>query len=253
MGLTVAIVAMNEEANLGRTLASVRWADEIVLVDSGSTDRTCDIAREYGAKVITKSWEGFLVQKNFAFENSAQDWILSLDADEEVTPELREEICQAIGKPTAVSGYWIPRKNLFMGKWIKYGGFYPDPKLRLFRRGRAAMTGSEPHPRIDMVEATDSTAHLNNAMIHYAYPTLSGYLDHMNSYSSTGARAASAKGHRGFNILNIVVRPLATFVYNYFVRLGFLDGREGLLLHLYHSVYVSHKYAKAWELARNEQ
>ena len=113
------------------------------------------------------------------------------------------------------------------------------------------MTGAEPHPRIDLLDGTQRTAHLKKAMTHDAYPTLASYLDHMNRYSSTGARAAVAKGHGGFSVLNIVVNPLATFIYNYFVRLGFLDGREGLLLHLYHSVYVSNKYAKAWELARN--
>ncbi len=251
MGLSVAIVAMNEEAIIGQTLESVRWADEIVLVDSGSTDRTCDIGREYGAKVLLKAWSGFSPQKTFAFENCTQDWILSLDADEVVTPGLGEEIRSVIGKPDALNGYWIPRKNLFMGKWTRFGGFYPDPKLRLFRRGRGLMTGAEPHPRIDLKPEFDQkTGRLKNAMVHDAYPTLSSYMAHMNTYSSAGAKAAVANGYRGFSIFNIVVRPMATFIYNYFLRLGFLDGREGLLLHLYHAVYVSNKYAKAWEPTR---
>ncbi len=251
MGLSVAIVAMNEEAAIGQTLESVRWADEIVLVDSGSTDRTCDIAREFGAKVLQKEWPGFSLQKSFAFENCTQEWILSLDADEVVSPELAEEIRAAIGNPDAASGYWIPRKNLFMGKWIRFGGFYPDPKLRLFRRGRGFMTGTEPHPRIDLNPEFDQrTGCLKNQMVHDAYPTLSSYMAHMNSYSLAGAKAAVANGYRGFSILDIVLRPMATFIYNYFFRLGFLDGREGLLLHLYHAVYVSNKYAKVWELTK---
>jgi glycosyltransferase involved in cell wall biosynthesis len=251
MGLSVAIVAMNEEANLGRTLDSVRWANEIIVVDSGSSDRTIDIAREYGAKVLLKAWPGFSPQKNFAFENCTQDWILSLDADEVVTHELAEEIQRVIGNPDALNGYWIPRKNLFLGKWTRYGGFYPDPKLRLFRRGRGFATGAVVHERIDLKPEFDQkTGRLKNPVVHYAYPTLSSYMAHMNSYSSLGAKAAVAKGFRGFSILDIVLRPMATFIYNYFFRLGFLDGREGLLLHLYHAVYVSNKYAKAWELTR---
>jgi glycosyltransferase involved in cell wall biosynthesis len=251
MGLSVAIVAMNEEAIIGQTLESVRWADEIVLVDSGSTDRTCDIAREYGAKVLLKAWPGFSLQKSYAFENCTQDWILSLDADEVVSPDLAAELRLAINNPDALNGYWIPRKNLFLGKWIRFGGFYPDPKLRLFRRDRGFMTGAEPHPRIDLKPEFDQrTGRLKNPMVHDAYPTLSSYTAHMNSYSSAGARAAVSKGYRGFSVVDIVLRPMATFIYNYLFRLGFLDGREGLLLHLYHAVYVSHKYANAWELTR---
>jgi glycosyltransferase involved in cell wall biosynthesis len=251
MGLSVAIVAMNEEAIIGQTLDSVRWADEIVLVDSGSTDRTCDIAREFGAKILLRAWPGFSLQKSFAFENCSQDWILSLDADEVVTPGLAEEIRGVISHPDALNAYWIPRKNLFMGKWTRFGGFYPDPKLRLFRRGCGFMTGAEPHPRIDLKPEVDqNTGRLKNPMVHDAYPTLSSYMAHMNSYSSAGARAAVANGYRGFSVLDIVLRPTATFIYNYFFRLGFLDGREGLLLHLYHAVYVSNKYAKVWEMTR---
>lgn len=251
MGLSVAIVAVNEEAIIGQTLESVRWADEIVLVDSGSTDRTCDIAREYGARVLLREWPGFSLQKSFAFNHCTQEWILSLDADEVVTPELAEEIRSVISQTDALNGYWIPRKNLFLGKWTRFGGFYPDPKLRLFRRGRADMTGAEPHPRIDLKPEVDQqTGHLKSPMVHDAYPTLSSYMAHMNSYSSAGARAAVANGYRGFSFVDIVLRPMATFFYNYFLRLGFLDGREGLLLHLYHAVYVSNKYAKVWELTK---
>jgi glycosyltransferase involved in cell wall biosynthesis len=234
MTISVAIVAMDEEANIGRTLASVRWADEIVLVDSGSKDRTCEIAREHGARVIVEPWRGYVAQKQYAIELCTQDWVLLLDADEEVSPGLAEEIRADIARPDAASGYKLPRKNLFLGRWIRHGGFYPDPKLRLFRRGQGFVTGHDPHD------------------IHYTYPTLTLYLGHMNRYSSLGAQLAVTKGHRSFSFTNIVLRPLATLVYNYFFRLGFLDGREGLLLHLYHAGYVSWKYAKAWELSRKK-
>src|SRR5947209_19928648 len=144
MTISVAIVAMDEEANLGRTLASVNWADEIVLVDSGSKDRTCDIAREHGCRVVVEPWRGYVAQKQFAIELCTKDWVLLLDADEEVSPELGQEIRSAITGGNPADGYKLPRKNLFLGRWIRYGGFYPDPKLRLFRRGQRFVTGHAP-------------------------------------------------------------------------------------------------------------
>lgn len=135
---------------------------------------------------------------------------------------------------------------------MKHGGFYPDPKLRLFRRGQGFVTGHDPHDRCELkVDAPQKTRQFKNAMVHYTYPNLTLYIAHMNRYSSLGARKAVAEGHRSFSLSNIVLRPLFTFIYNYFFRLGFLDGREGLLLHCYHAVYVSWKYAKAWELSRS--
>jgi glycosyltransferase involved in cell wall biosynthesis len=254
MTLSVAIVAMDEEANLGRTLASVSWADEIVLVDSGSKDRTCEIAREYGARVVVEPWRGYVAQKQYAIDLCTKDWVLLLDADEEVSSGLAEEIRAVLADPNALNAYWTPRKNLFLGRWIRHGGFYPDPKLRLFRRGLGVLAGHDPHDRVDLKPGVaPRTRRLQNALVHYTYPTLTYYIGHMNRYSSLGAQDALAKGHRGFSVANIVLRPLATFVYNYILRLGFLDGRQGLLLHLYHAVYVSWKYAKAWELAQTEQ
>jgi glycosyltransferase involved in cell wall biosynthesis len=255
MTLSVAIVAMDEEANIGRTLASVRWADEIVLVDSGSKDRTCEIARDFGVRVVVEPWRGYVAQKQYAIELCTKDWVLLLDADEEVSPGLADEIRCAIVDPNAAGGYKLPRKNLFLGRWMRHGGFYPDPKLRLFRRGQGFVTGHDPHDRCELKSdvkqvVPQQTRQFRNALVHYTYPNLTLYIGHMNRYSSLGAQLAVAKGHRSFSVADIVLRPLATFVYNYFIRLGFLDGREGLLLHLYHAGYVSWKYAKAWELSR---
>jgi len=258
MTISVAIVAMDEEANIGRTLASVRWADEIVLVDSGSKDRTCEIARENAAQVTVEPWRGYVAQKQYAIELCTKDWVLLLDADEEVSPGLAEEIRTAIARPNAARGYKLPRKNLFLGRWMRHGGFYPDPKLRLFRRGQGFVTGHDPHDRCELIPenpgaARQQTQQFKHALIHYTYPNLTLYLGHMNRYSSLGAQLAIAEGHGRFSFIKIVLRPLATFVYNYFIRLGFLDGREGLLLHLYHASYVSWKYAKSWELSRQPQ
>jgi glycosyltransferase involved in cell wall biosynthesis len=250
--LSVVLITFNEEANLRRTLETVmplvrEGRGEIIVVDSGSTDKTLEIARSFGANIFAEPWKGFAGQKNSAMEKASGDWVLQLDADESLEPELTGEIDITLTIPPKVEGFWIPRKNFFLGRWIRYGGFYPDPKLRLIRRGAGRFEEYGAHPTI---KVNGSTGRLKHALVHNAYPTLRGYIDHMNSYSSSGAALAVEKGHRRFSVIDIVVRPWLTFIYNYFFRLGFLDGHEGLLLHLYHSVYVSWKYAKAWELAR---
>lgn len=271
MILSVVIITHNEEANITRTLASVRplvgdGKGEIIIVDSGSTDRTVEIAKSFSAKVFVEEWKGFAAQKNSAIEKATGDWILSLDADEEVdrdlqdlighvTPESilhpKKELLEAFDFPMArpdVNGYWMRRRNKFMGRWMEHGGLWPDPKLRLFRRGAGRFEGRLVHEDIAIDGKTGSFR--NGTLIHHSYPTLSDYIDHMNRYSSLGAEMVAAKGKVRFSVANIVLRPILTFLYNYVFRLGFLDGPEGLLLHLYHSAYVSWKYAKAWELSR---
>ena len=259
--LSVVLITHNEEANLPRTLESVTPLvrdnqGEIIVVDSGSTDGTLEVARAHGAKVFSESWKGFAAQKNSAMDKASGDWVLQLDADEALEPELAQEIATTLRGESAMSGFWIPRKNFFLGRWIKHGGFWPDPKLRLFRRGAAQFENRLVHEDVRLVQQdvrpAGTTGTLRQALIHHSYPTLSDYLDHMNHYSSLGAEMAAADRPRGFSLVNIVLRPLATFSYNYFFRLGFLDGREGLLLQLYHASYVSWKYAKAWERGRPE-
>jgi glycosyltransferase involved in cell wall biosynthesis len=289
LSLSVVIITKNEEANLARTLQSVAWADEIVIVDSGSTDRTREIAESFHAKFFVEAWKGFAAQKNSALQKAGGDWILSLDADEELEPALADEIRQTLSASPSAAGFWIPRKNFFLGRWIRHGGFYPDPKLRLFRRGAGKFQDRLVHEDIQL---SGPTAKLKNHLLHHAYPTLETYLEHMNRYSSLGAEMmltrvvremTEAKRAReatispqvartldqvnneikrirpeaqslvDFSFLDIVIRPRLTFFYNYILRGGFLDGREGLLLHLYHANYVSWKYAKAWELNHRRQ
>ena len=268
MILSVVIITFNEEANLGRTLASVQplVADgkgEIIVVDSGSTDRTVEIAKSFGAKVFVEAWKGYAAQKNSAIDKAEGDWILSLDADEEASPAAVAAIQRILGPDSDVyescSGVWFSRKNYFLGRWIRHGGFFPDKKLRLFRKGKGHFEGRLVHETVVVEGKMERSPEMDLrmggriALEHHSYPTLADYIDHMNRYSSLGAEMAVAKGQSGFSLFNIVLRPLATFVYNYFFRLGFLDGHEGLLLHLYHAVYVSWKYAKAWELARKKE
>ena len=279
------MITLNEEENLPRTLKSVEglvreFGGEIIVVDSGSTDRTVEIAKSFGAEVFVEEWKGFAAQKNSAIEKASGEWVLSLDADEELSPELAREIArvfptlvrwQAQGMPVdsdAVSAqmrdeglawgidhsgdsvaFSFPRKNLFLGRWIKHGGFWPDRKARLFRRGETKFALRIVHEDVE-IQPGQQIRTLFEPLIHHAYPTLASYIEHMNRYSSLGAEMARP---RGFNLINICIRPQLTFFYNYFLRLGFLDGKEGLLLHLYHAVYVSWKYAKAWELSRQSR
>jgi glycosyltransferase involved in cell wall biosynthesis len=285
--LSIVIVTHNEEANLGRTLESVKalvgeGKGETIVVDSGSTDRTVELAKSFGARVFIEEWKGFAAQKNSALDKAEGDWILSLDADEEVSAGLAGKISAALadqylrekqqGVPDSVGnrlqailqvqresgipltrftfGYRFPRKNFFLGRWIKHGGFWPDPKLRLFRRTAGRF---ETRPVHEDVQVKGPIANLDAAILHHSYPNPTYYIEHMNQYSSLGAEMVVAKNGRvRFSVVNIVFRPSATFIYNYVFRLGFLDGREGLLLHLYHAVYVSWKYAKSWELARTK-
>ncbi len=288
MTLSVVVITKNEETNIGRTLASVvNLADEVIVVDSGSTDRTLEIARSFGSKVkvFVEEWKGFARQKNSAIEKASGEWILSLDADEEVSAELAAEIRANLQPPDTRTieryarrtddiveatqayeeehgrtiadtkngmffAFFVPRKNFFLGRWVRFGGFYPDRKLRLVRRDIARFEDRAVHEDIKVAGPAGA---LRNPLLHHAYPTLTSYIEHMDRYSSLGAQMAVEKDRSGFSLMDVVVRPVATFFYNYVLRRGFLDGREGLLLHLYHATYVSWKYAKVWELSRNRE
>jgi glycosyltransferase involved in cell wall biosynthesis len=258
--LSVAIITLNEEANLARTLASVQFADEIVLVDSGSTDRTIEIAESFHAKVFLEPWKGFGPQKNSAIDKCSSTWVLSLDADEELTPELQAELrtlLQSQDASPAVEAYRIPLRHIVLHRWIRHGGYYPDIKLRLFRRNSPAAPSPirfSERAVHESIQCTGPICALQYDLIHHGYPTLETYIEHMNRYSTLGAQLLVSKGRTSRSWIafcaNVVLVPVLTFLWNYLFRLGFLDGREGLLLHLYHSTYVSWKYAKAWNLAR---
>ncbi|HXE91040.1 MAG TPA: glycosyltransferase family 2 protein [Terriglobales bacterium] len=252
--LSVVLITFNEEANIGRTLESVRQlvadgAGETIVVDSGSTDRTREIAESQGAKVFVEPWKGYAAQKNSAIDKATGDWVLLLDADESVEPGLAEEIRATLSSGTEVQGFWIPRKNHFLGRWIRHGGFWPDPKLRLFRRGSGRVQDRLVH---ETVEVAGATGRLYHAIVHHSYPTMEDYLDHMRGYADLGAEMIRDKP-RWWLWLNRWFNPPLTFLYNYFLRFGFLDGREGLLLHRNHARYVAWKYGRALERSRAQQ
>jgi len=250
--ISVAMIARNEEKNLPRTLAALRWVDEIVIVDSGSNDSTPQIAADYGAQhSFNRDFRGHAEQKNVAIARCTSDWILLLDADEVVTPALAAEIQTVLQNP-AHDAFWIPRLNIFITRWMRHGGLFPDTKLRLFRRGVAMVEeGIGPHgtPQYSQHKGV-LTAHLE----HFGYPDFAMYLDHMNEYSTDAARAQAPTTFRTTSaptlLFKSIANPLISFLKNYILRAGFLDGPEGLIFHLNHAVYVHWKYIKLWELRK---
>ncbi len=250
--VSVAMIATNEEKNLPRTLAGVAgWVHEIVIVDSGSTDRSPQIAREFGAKhSFNRDFKGHAEQKNIAIAQCTGDWILLLDGDEVVTPELAAEIQSVLASPEK-NAYWIPRLNIFLTRWMRHGGLYPDDKLRLFRRGIAMVDESiGPH---GTPQYNADKGRLRHHLLHYGYPDFAGYLDHMNEYSTGTVVALSrrkAGASDGIILLQSIVNPAFGFLKNYLLRGGFLDGAEGLIFHLNHAVYAHWKYVKVWEARR---
>jgi len=260
--LSVAIVACNEAENIRRTLASVTAAnglqpDEIVLVDSGSTDGTLEIAREFNAQIFHEPWRGYGPGVNSALDHCTQPpgtetWILNLDADEVLTPALAAEINSLLASPPEFDGYTVPRLNLIFGRWMRHGGLYPDRKLRLFRKGFArCQEDTEPHAT---PKPTGPTGALDGDMLHFQYPTLPLYKEHMKRYAHASVPLMLRRGKTSANpvsyLINTVLNPILTFLYNYIFRLGFLDGREGLQFHIHHSIYVRWKYLAAHAAAR---
>lgn len=251
--LSVVLITLNEASNLLRTLKSVSWADEIIVVDSGSTDETVAMARAAGARVFEEPWKGFAAQKNLAIAHAACGWVLSLDADEEVSPELAREVQALLANEPAFSAYRIPRLNHFIGKPLRHGGYWPDPKLRLFKRGSARFAERAVH---ETMETDGPAGECKSPLLHHCYPTIEEYVEHMNRYSTLSADMLVGSGRAPQSVVALlwqaVANPAATFLYNYVFRLGFLDGTAGLLQHLNHSIYIHWKYAKAWKAQRSK-
>lgn len=250
--LSVAIITLNEGYNIRRTLESVKWADEIVVVDSGSTDQTVAVCREYTDKVFHQDWLGYARQKNLAIDRTTGDWVLSLDADEPVEPALADEIRRIIASPASLDGYRIPRKTIFLGRWVKHGGWYPDYNLRLFRNGKGRFQERAVHEAIRVEGTVGTTRH---AIEHHTYPDIVSYMSRINRYSSLAVDVMATKGISSFKAswVTVLLRPLLTFIHKYLFRLGFLDGKHGLVLNLFHSYYVFAKYAKAWEYKNRQR
>ena len=241
--LSVAIVALNEEERLRACLESVVWAEELVVVDAGSSDKTVGIAREFTDRVLFRAWDGYGAQKNFALGQCHGDWILSLDADERVSDALREEIQATLGGGRPEVGFYLPRRNLFQGRWVRHGGLYPDWQLRLFRQGRGAFVERAVH---ESVRVNGPTGRLGAALIHESYRSIGDAVARLNRYSDLAAAEAALAG-RGGSLVDLLIRPAWRFVSMYLLRVGFLDGWRGLVLAGLHAHYVFLRAAKVRE------
>jgi glycosyltransferase involved in cell wall biosynthesis len=241
--LSVCIVTLNEEEGLRGCLESVAWADEIVVVDAESSDKTALIAREFTDRVVVRPWAGFAAQKNFALDQATCDWILSLDADEQVTPELRTGIEEILRADGPADGYRLPRKNIFWGRWVRHGRLYPDWQLRLFRRGRGRVAGQVVH---ESVVVDGSVRRLPAPLQHASYRDLSDCLTRFDRYSTLAAEEWVGQGRR-VRPWDVALRPLGRFLAMYVLALGFLDGWRGFILAVLYAHYVFVRSIKVWE------
>jgi glycosyltransferase involved in cell wall biosynthesis len=242
--ISCVVITYNESKNIRRCLQSVSWADEIVVVDAHSTDDTREIASAFTDKIHRLKWTGFGPAKGFGKSKASGDWILSVDADEVVPEKLREEVQRITQSQGSLDGYFIPRRSNFLGRWIKHGGWYPDLVLRLFKKERGDFTDRVVH---EEVKVNGSTGRLRNDLLHYTDPDLDHYLKKLNRYTSLDALQLFRQGRRA-GILDILFRPIITFVKMYFFKRGFSDGLPGLILAISSSFHVFSKYVKLWHL-----
>jgi glycosyltransferase involved in cell wall biosynthesis len=246
--LSVAVIAKNEADRIERLLKSVRCADEILVIDSGSTDGTQALCRSCGAAVIDQPWMGYVAQKQIALEKASSEWVLSLDADEVVSEALAKEIGTAIGNaPPDVVGFSMPRLSYYLGRWIRHGGWYPDRNIRLVRKGRGRWGGVDPH---DKLTVDGRTLCLSQPIHHFVYRNISDQLATINRFSDI---VASRKGRTsGFYVLAGVGHALGKFAECYLWKMGFMDGWAGLVIAMNSAWYVFLKHAKAWEMSLDE-
>lgn len=242
--LSIAIVAHNEEDNIGACLDSVAWAEDIVVVDDLSTDRTRDICLAKGARVFQEKWKGFAGQRNSAIEKTRNIWVIALDADERITPELALEIRDRLAGDGPETGYSIPYRNYFRGSWIRYGGWYPDYHLRLFRKDKGRFEEREIH---ESPVLEGPVGRLNNPLKHLAYRDVSHFTRKMDSYSTLMARQYYKEGKRA-GAWTGLFHAVYTFFSMFVLRRGFLDGNNGLILAYLYAAYTFLKYSKLMEM-----
>jgi len=241
MKISATIIAVNEELKIARAIESLRCCDEILVVDSGSSDRTVEIAQNLGARVVESPWPGYAKQKNLAAAAAENDWIFSLDADEALSEALEAEIWQLKKTGPAFDAYTMPRMAQYLGRWIMHSGWYPDRKVRLYDRRKAAWVGEFVH---ESVEVKGTIGHLSSNLLHYTCDSLSEHLRTLDRYTTLAAQEVVARGHKA-SFANLLVEPAWTFVRTYIFQAGFLDGHEGLIIANMAAAYTFLKYAKA--------
>ena len=244
--VSVCIITKDEEDNLPDCLTSVAWADEIVVVDSRSADRTREIAARAGARVIERDFPGHVEQKNFAVEQARHDWVLCLDADERLSPELSASVKRALEDPGDRAGFECARLTFHVGRPIRHGGWYPDRKVRLFDRRRGKWGGSNPH---DRVRLEGPAGRLDGDLHHYSYRSLSDHLRQIDFFTDIAAREKRARGERS-STWKLALHPLGKFLRMYVLKAGFLDGAAGFVVAVTGAYYVFLKYAKLREIEK---
>ena len=244
--VTATIITLNEAEHIGAALDSVSWADEIVVVDSGSSDGTLDIARARGTRVSARAWTGYVDQKNHAASLASHDWIFSIDADERVTPELAAEIQALLRTEPPRRGYRVPRVTFHLGRWIRTTDFYPDYQARLYDRRAGRWRGDLVH---ESVQVDGGVGYLRGELQHHSFRDLSDHVARVNHYSTLAARQLHAAGRRA-SVVDLLVHPAAAFLRNYILRRGVLDGSPGLQISVVNAYSVFLKFAKLRELER---
>jgi glycosyltransferase involved in cell wall biosynthesis len=246
--VSAAVICLDEEKNVAACLESLAWCDEIVVVDSGSRDRTVEIARKHATRVLHHDWPGYVAQKNWALDQTTGDWVLCVDADERCTPALRDAIQAALRGDPPEAGFAVRRHVFYLGRWIDHGGWYPDWKLRLVRRGRARWGGVDPH---DKLIADGPVARLDADLVHYTYGDFSDHLRTVQRFSDVVVDGWLRSGRR-FSLLGAIAHPPIKFFETYVWKRGFLDGWAGFVIAATSSFYVFAKHVKLWERTRDE-
>jgi len=247
--VSATIITLDEEHNIAGALESVSWADEVIVVDSGSKDRTLEICRRFTDRIFHRDWSGFVDQKNHAVDKASHDWILSLDADERISSELRKEIREEMRTGFRKDGYYIPRRARFMGRWILHGDWYPDYQMRLFDRRKGEWRGGRVH---ESVAVEGSTGRMRAEIHHYTYRDFSEYLRKLETYSSLAALDYFDRGRKAAPWM-LLAKPLGVFLKAYLVKGGFRDGSAGFAVAVMGAVSVFFKYAKLYEIGKGSR
>jgi glycosyltransferase involved in cell wall biosynthesis len=246
--ISAVVISENEEHNIDRCLKSLLFCDEIILVDSNSTDQTRELAKKYTKHIVLRAWSGYSDQKNFANGLAENDWVLSVDADEEVSPELKREINLILSGENSYSAFHAPRKTYHSGKWIRYGGWYPNRLVRLFRKSEGTWVGDELHERWN---TQGRVGKLENHIHHFSFRNIFDQVERNNRYSSLGAVSLAKRGKK-FSLWKICTKPPLKFFETYLLKFGFRDGFPGFLISVSAAYSVFLKWAKLWEFTKSE-